>query len=245
MKLGAPNSMMTNVQGLYAFGEVNYQYHGATRLGANALLSCIFDGLFCGVGVVNYVNDLEHAAAEAEARLFDAAVERQQQQVDRLINSSGGENPYVIGKELGEEMTAAATVVKTGERMEQAVEKIRELGERFERVTLSDTGMWTNQNLSYTRALGDMLKLAEVILVGGIERKESRGSHFRTDFPKRDDSFLKTTVARYDTENNRPELWFEDVETILVKPRARTYGKTEKDESDKKQAEPASAAIAK
>jgi succinate dehydrogenase / fumarate reductase flavoprotein subunit len=245
MKLGAPNSMMTNIEGLYAFGEVNYQYHGGTRLGANALLSCIFDGLFCGVGVANYVNDLERTTSDTDARIFDTAVQRQQELVDRLIGSSGDENPYVIGMELGEEMTAAATVVKTGERMEQAVARIRELEDRFQRISLSDTGMWTNQNLSYSRALGDMLKLAEVILVGGIERKESRGSHYRTDYPERDDAYLKTTIASYDAQSGRPKLWFEDVETVLVKPRARTYGKTDSSDGPKKPAKSAEPAVAK
>ena len=115
-------------------------------------------------------------------------------------------------------MTAAATVVRTETRMVAAMEKLQEFKERYRSVKLSDTGMWTNQNLSYARALRDMLKLAEVILRGGIERKESRGSHYRPDFPERDDEqFLKTTVARYDRDTGRPELWFDgrDLEAQL------------------------------
>ena len=144
--------MMTNIEGLYAFGEVNYQYHGATRLGANALLSCIFDGLFCGVGVTNYVRDIASTRPEADARLFEQAVHAEESRSDELINGSGGENPYVIGKELGDEMTAAATVVKTGPRMEQALAKLHELRDRAQNLSLADSGLWTNQNLSYARA---------------------------------------------------------------------------------------------
>jgi succinate dehydrogenase / fumarate reductase flavoprotein subunit len=89
--------------------------------------------------------------------------------------------------------------------------------------------MWTNHNLAYTRALGDMIRLAEVIVAGSIERRESRGSHFRTDFPERDDKqFLASTIAEYDEARDCPRLSFETVETGLVKPRARTYGKVEK-----------------
>ena len=85
--------------------------------------------------------------------------------------------------------------------------------------------MWTNQNLAYARALGDMLKLAEVIVLGSIERRESRGAHYRADFPQRDDeNYLRSTVARYDADTGRPELSLEPVEIGLVPPRVRTYG---------------------
>ncbi len=228
LELGAPKSMMTNIPGLYAFGEVNYQYHGGTRLGANALLSCIFDGLFCGAGVVNYVRDAELLAADLDARVYDSVVKREQAKMEALLAGGGDENPYLIGHEMGEEMTAASTVVKTGPRMIQAMDKLRELQERAGRMSLSDTGMWTNQNLSYARAIPDMLILAEVILQGGIDRRESRGSHFRPDHPeRRDEEFLKTTVATFDPDTGRPVLRYEPVEIGLVKPRSRTYGRTE------------------
>ncbi|MCZ6493456.1 MAG: succinate dehydrogenase flavoprotein subunit [Planctomycetota bacterium] len=227
MAMGSANSMMTNIPGLYAFGEVNYQYHGANRLGANALLSCIFDGLFCGAGVANYVLEgVTTTSARLDQSIYDAAVSQQQEIVDRLINAGGKESPYQIGRELGEEMTAASTVVKSEQRLLRAIEALHQLQGRYQSIGLSDTGMWTNQNLSYARALGDMLKLAEVILQGGIDRKESRGAHYRTDFPDRDDAnFLKTTVAKYDPDTGRPEIFLEPVETGLVPPRARTYGK--------------------
>jgi succinate dehydrogenase / fumarate reductase, flavoprotein subunit len=228
MVLGAPNSMMTNVAGLYAFGEVNYQYHGANRLGANALLSCIFDGLFCGAGVANFVKDRSATAAQAPAAMFDDGVKAEQSIVSALVEGKGGENPYLIGKEMGEEMTAACTVVKDEQRLLQARAKVAELRERFSRVRLSDTGLWTNQNLSHARAVGDMLLVADLIVEGSLERRESRGSHFRTDFPERNDAeFLRTTVARFDPVRRKAQITFEPVATPLVQPRARTYGKVE------------------
>ncbi len=225
---GAANSMMTSIPGLYAFGEVNYQYHGANRLGANALLSCIFDGLFCGDGVAAYVTAQARPVADLSAAVYDAAVKREQAKVDELVAGRGDENPYEIGRELGEEMTAAATVVKTGPRLEAAAAKLEELTTRAAAMRLADTGMWTNQNLAYARALRDMIKLAWVIVMGSIERRESRGAHYRSDHPKRDDEqFLKSTVATYDARTGRPEIVFERVETGLVHPRARTYGRVE------------------
>jgi succinate dehydrogenase / fumarate reductase flavoprotein subunit len=238
---GAPNSMMTNVDGLYAFGEVNYQYHGANRLGANALLSCIFDGLFCGLGVANFARDRQETAEKAPATLFDAAVKSEEAIVRSLVDGRGQENPYLIGKELGEEMTAACTVVKDEQRLLQARSKVAQLRERFSRVHLSDTGMWTNQNLSHARAVGDMLLIADAIVEGSLARKESRGSHYRTDFPQRNDSeFLRTTVARYDPVAHKVQISFEPVQTPLVQPRARTYGKVE---ADKPAAKPAMAGV--
>jgi succinate dehydrogenase / fumarate reductase flavoprotein subunit len=226
MIYGAPNSMMTSIDGLFAFGEVNYQYHGANRLGANALLSCIFDGLFCGAGVANYARDRKNPAESTEASVFANSEKLEQDKQQRLIDSKGTENPYAIAKEMGDEMTAASTVVKSAERLMQARVKLAELRERFKRISLSDTGLWTNQNLSFARATGDMLILAEAMIEGGLERKESRGSHFRTDYQQRDDAnFMKTTVAKYDPESSRPSISFEAFDQPLVQPRARTYGK--------------------
>ena len=241
MEPGAPNSMMTNIEGLYAFGEVNYQYHGANRLGANALLSCIFDGLFCGVGVANYVQGLDESAASLDAAAYESAKQAEESIVDRLVKSDGTENPYLIGRELGEEMTAACTVVKSEPRLLQAREKLDELRERYGRLRLSDTGLWTNQNLSYARAVGDMLRIADAMIEGSLLRKESRGSHYRTDFPKRHDGdFLKTSVARLDPETDRCSIAYENVEVGLVVPRERNYAKTHA--PAKEEATPAAAA---
>ena len=227
LRYGSPKSMTTNIPGLYAFGEVNYQYHGANRLGANALLSCIFDGLFCGAGVVNFARE-QSPAADAASTAFDAAKARSESRMKELLDADGTESPYAIGKELGDETTAASTVVKSGPRLEQSLAKIAELRERYARIRLSDTGMWTNQTLAYARAVGDMLVLAEAITRGGLERKESRGSHYRTDFTERDDDrFLATTIATYDPRTGGSKISFERVETPLVEPRKRTYGKVE------------------
>jgi succinate dehydrogenase / fumarate reductase flavoprotein subunit len=95
-------------------------------------------------------------------------------------------------------------------------------------VKLSDTGMWTNQNLSFTRALKDMILLAEAVLKGALLRNESRGAHYKPAFPERDDAnFLKATIATYDAATNSANITYEPVDTGLVTPRARTYGKKE------------------
>ena len=209
---------------------MNYQYHGATRLGANALLNCIFDGLFCGLSVVNYVRDAIQGlrAEDLPDALFDTAVAQEQKKMARLIESHGQVNPYHLHQRLGDEMTESCTVVREEGRMRQAYAVLEELIRQYPQVRLTDTGMWTNQNLSFTRALWDMLVYAEAILIAAIERKESRGSHYRPDYLERDDeNFLRTTIAKYDAHANRAVLEYEHVPTPLVLPRARTYGKVE------------------
>lgn len=241
MQLGAPNNMMTNVPGLYAFGEVNFAYHGANRLGANALLSCIFDGLFCGVSVVNYIrNDApsKNPASDMPASAFDRVVEQENLKGKRLFDTvSKGDtdvatNPYMIGKELGDEMTAACTVVRTEQRLEQCLRKLGELKERYARLKLADDSPWSNQSFTYARAVGDMLAIADAVALGAKGRKESRGAHYRTDFTERDDAnFMRTSVARFDAGSRSTSVTFEPIDASLILPTARTYGK--KDDAKK------------
>ncbi|HEY3242330.1 MAG TPA: succinate dehydrogenase (quinone) flavoprotein subunit, partial [Phycisphaerae bacterium] len=125
LKLGAPRNQMTNVPGLYAIGEADYQYHGANRLGANSLLSCIFSGLLVGPSVQTYVRNLKGAsAADIPSSLFEREVQRQNALVDALINREGTENPYQIHKELGESMTANVTVVRYNDKIRETLHKI-------------------------------------------------------------------------------------------------------------------------
>ncbi len=241
MKLGAPNNMMTNVRGLYAFGEVNFQYHGANRLGANALLSCIFDGLFCGLSVANYVRDeCKSAAADVPDSLFTPIVQTEKDKCSKLIGGQGEHNAYELHKALGDEMTASCTVVKNEPRILRAISAVREIRRKAQSLRLSDTGMWTNQNLSFARALDDMIVYGQAILAGSLERKESRGAHYRDDFKERnDEKFLKTTIAKYDAASGEPKIDWQAVDTPMVTPRARTYGKVDAKAEAKK--EPAAA----
>ncbi len=231
MQYGAPGSMTTAIPGLYAFGEVNFAYHGANRLGANALLSCLFDGLFCGFGVVNYVKDMsKNASAKLPQGVYDRFVAQEEAKQKALLSTATGgsadpkTNPYVIHAELGAEMTEACTVVKSEARLRQCGAKIADLKERFARVRLGDAGSWTNQSLSFTRAVGDMLAIAEAIQLGSIERKESRGAHYRTDFKERDDAnFMKTTLAKWDPASRSVKIEFVPIDASLIKPKKRDY----------------------
>lgn len=239
MLYGDPKNMMTNVPGLYAFGEVNYAYHGATRLGANALLSCIFDGLFCGLSVANHARDHEGTrAADLDENLVNDLVQKEEAKVKKITSMSGVNNPYELHAELGKEMTMSATVVKTEKRLLQARETLRSLEERSKSLKISDTGLYTNQNVSFSRALGDMIVYSQALIEGSLARKESRGSHYRDDFPERIDSeFHGTTRVTYDpaAEHGNCRIEFEAIPSPLVPLRARTYGKSDPAKVEKAQ----------
>lgn len=253
---GSPWNMMTNVKGLYAFGEVNFAYHGATRLGANALLSCIFDGIFCGLGVANFAREQakeDPISALGEA-VFERTVQAEQEKSDKLIatvdpsvqaasavgvtDESQWTNPYELHQKLGEVMTDEFTVVRTQEGMNKALVAVRGFIEDYKRVKLGDDGAWTNQNLSFTRALGDMLLYAEAMLVAGIERKESRGCHYCGDIEDRNDGqYLKSAIVKFDPATKSPVMMWEDVPIPLIEPRIRDYGGKKKKKAES--AEPA------
>jgi succinate dehydrogenase / fumarate reductase flavoprotein subunit len=212
----------TNVSGIYAAGECEYQYHGANRLGANSLVSCIFGGGIAGPAAVKYAKSLATGAEATDASVFERERKRQEAKNQELISRDGNENLMVIWRELGDTMTEHVTVTRINKNMEAADAKLVELAERFSRVNLSDRTQWSNQTLNFARELGNMLLLARVITLGALARNESRGAHYKPEFPDRDDAnWLKTTRAKY--VNGEIKLTYEQVDISLIPPRPRRY----------------------
>jgi len=212
----------TNVSGIFAAGECEYQYHGANRLGANSLVSCIFGGGLAGPAAVKYTRGLEGGAETISSGVFESERKRQEEKNQALISPDGTENPMTIWRELGEVMTEHVTVTRVNKGLQGADAKIRELQERFGRINLSDRTRWSNQTLNFARELGNMLVLARVITVGALQRNESRGAHYKPDFPERDDAnWLKTTRAKW--ANGEIHLSYEPVDISQIPPRARRY----------------------
>jgi succinate dehydrogenase / fumarate reductase flavoprotein subunit len=212
----------TNVPGIFAAGECEYQYHGANRLGANSLVSCIFGGSVAGPSAVRYVKGLETGAESASSSIYDRERQRQEALNQALIAQEGSENPFTIWRELGETMTEHVTVTRINKNLEIACNKLIELQQRYRRINLSDRSKWSNQTLNFVRELGNMLVLARVITIGAHARNESRGAHYKPEFPERDDAnWLKTTRARW--LNNDIQLTYEAVDISQIPPRARRY----------------------
>jgi len=245
MEEGAVRNQQTSIPGLYAIGECDYQYHGANRLGANSLLSCIFSGLFVAPSIVSATGV---KPAPAESRLFEVALRRQEQRHESLLSKRGGdENPYALHQDLGSLMTRVATVVRRNEQLVAAYGEVCDLEARWRRCSLSDSGNWTNQNVVFTKSLGDMFPIAKLILKGALLRDECRGAHFKpafsmpgiaaTDpveqrreaeewcdrFEENTRKWLKSTVARHGADGH-PQISYEDIDTSLIPPRPRLYG---------------------
>ena len=236
---GDPRNHQTSIPGLYAAGECDYQYHGANRLGANALLSCLATGYLIGPGVVNYAHNLNKAAKDLPSTIFDGAKKREQDYYEKLSKSTGTENSYKLHQDLGELMTANVTVVRDNKKLVETDAKLREYQERVEKVSIQDNTSWTNQLVPFTRHLRNMLALARVITLGALARDESRGAHYKPEFPERNDpDWLKTTIAEYTPEG--PKLSYEAVDISLIKPRLRNYA-VDKEDSVAETKKPAAA----
>ena len=214
-------NQMTNIPGVFAAGEAEYQYHGANRLGANSLVSCIFGGFVAGPNALAYAKNLTASTGDGGAA---NELARQHEINKKLITSSGTENPFRIWRELGETMTANVTVIRYNDRIRKTDEKIVELLDRYQHINLSDKSQWANTSFAFTRQLYNMLQISRVVAQGAALRDESRGAHYKPDFPDRDDEkFLKTTKATFAPDADEPRFEWEEVDTQYIKPRPRKY----------------------
>ncbi len=214
----------TNIKGIFAAGECEYGYHGANRLGANSLVSCIHGGFVAGPQAVLYAKNNTKSTDGVSSTVFDAERKRQEEANAGLINNSGTENPFRIWRELGELMTRNCTVIRYNKNLQATDAKLVELLERFNHINLSDKSQWANTSFAFTRQLYNMLQLSRVIAQGAALRDESRGAHYKPDFPERDDEkFLKTTKAYFAPDADEPRFEFEPVDVSLLKPRPRRY----------------------
>jgi succinate dehydrogenase / fumarate reductase flavoprotein subunit len=211
----------TNIPGIYAAGECEYQYHGANRLGANSLVSCIFGGFIAGPTALNYARNLKAAPGNG---YFDAERKRQEENNAVLMKSDGTENPFKLWRELGDLMTKNCTVIRYNKNLQETDAELCRLLERFRHINLSDRSQWANTSVVFARQLYNMLQLARVIAQGAAMRDESRGAHYKPDFPERDDkNWLKTTKATFAPDADEPKFEFEPVDVSLIPPRPRRY----------------------
>ncbi len=216
----------TNIPGLFAAGECDYSIHGANRLGANSLVSCVYGGFVAAPSAIEYAKNVERRDTETNG-ICDAELKKQQAINDGIIANEGGENQYKLHEEMGKIMTDNVTVVRYNDRLKATDEKLLELQDRFKNISINDSNLWATQAVPHARQLSNMLNLARVITLGALNRNESRGAHYKPDFPERnDENFMKTTIAEYSDE--APVFSYEPVDISLIQPRKRDYsaGKT-------------------
>ncbi len=222
LDLGSPKNHMSNVPGLYAIGEAEYQYHGANRLGANSLLSCVYAGQIGGPAAVAWARGQAKSGAEAPSSLFEAAEAKWTARFAELARREGPENPYLLHEELGKVMLENVTIVRENAKLRATDAKILELMDRWKRASVLDNGQWANAPLAFMNQLWNMLHLSRVVTLGALARDESRGAHYKPEFPKRDDAnWQKTTIADFTPDG--PQLRYEPVDVSLCAPVERKY----------------------
>jgi len=216
-------NQQTNVPGLFAAGECEYQYHGANRLGANALLTCLTGGELAALGVLAYLRDLPAAGEDLATSVAEDARAHEQSRYDSLKQAHGEENPYQLAAELSETMWNYCGIWRLQRELIGAREKLNDLADRARKCNLLDGGDWTNQAVPFTRNLINMIEMSKAIVGGAIIRDESRGAHFKLDTPERDDeNWLVTTKATWTPEGPTYDL-NEKVECNTMAPRPRKY----------------------
>ncbi|MDL2077296.1 succinate dehydrogenase flavoprotein subunit [Streptomyces sp. GXMU-J15] len=212
----------TVVPGLYAAGEVAcVSVHGANRLGTNSLLDINVFGRRAGIAAAEYSQKADYVDLPENPAQFVI------DQVERLRTSTGTERVATLRKELQETMDANVMVFRTEQTIKTAVEKIAELRERYKNVSIQDKGKRFNTDLLEAIELGNLLDLAEVMAVSALARKESRGGHYREDYPNRDDvNFMRHTMAYREVGDDGTEsvrLDYKPVVQTRYQPMERKY----------------------
>lgn len=212
----------TVVPGLYAAGEVAcVSVHGANRLGTNSLLDINVFGRRSGIAAAEYSATTDHV------ELPEDPASRVVAQVEGLRNNTGTERVADIRKELQECMDTNVMVFRTEQTIKTAVETIGALRERYRNVSVQDKGKRFNTDLLEAIELGNLLDLAEVMAVSALARKESRGGHYREDYPTRDDvNFQRHTMAYRETDsagNESIRLDYKPVVVTRYQPMERKY----------------------
>ncbi|AKT36289.1 succinate dehydrogenase flavoprotein subunit [Chondromyces crocatus] len=245
LKVGSPRNQATSIPGLYAVGEVEYQYHGANRLGANSLLSCLYAGMVAGPAVASYRKGLRRSAFDVPRSVFEEAERRHEATYQRILtqnrmekHSEGDiENAYRLHADLGELMLRDCTIERDNGLLSGVLAELGEMEERVKRVRCTDAAPRVNQGAPFVRHLENMIVLARVVAEGAMRRDESRGAHFKPDFPQRNDAeWLRTTLVQhagpgevrfvrsfdYVCAGERVHVT-DAVDTSLVVPRERRY----------------------
>lgn len=216
----------TNIPGLFAAGECDYSQHGANRLGANSLLSAVYGGLAAGPSAALWIKGLPVLSENSIETLCEQVAREEQAAYDTLLAMDGPVNPYELYQRMATLMTENVTVVRYNDALAHTLDELDEIAREYEQIGIHDNSTWNNTTTVFVRELGAMIELAKVITAGALARDESRGSHYKPEFPERDDgAWLKTTLAEYDAQTKRPRLTYEPVDVSLIEPRKRDYSK--------------------
>jgi fumarate reductase flavoprotein subunit len=221
-----------NMAGLFAVGEAScWDMHGFNRLGGNSLAETIVSGRLVGQRIAQTIGS---EGVEAETRFANEALQKAEERAAEILARQGeGRSAYEIRDAMAETMISKVGIFRTGEELIVAVDELRGLLEDCDRIVLRSKVPGMNPELSFALRIKNMVKLALVTAQGALERTESRGAHFRSDFPLRDDKhWLSRTLARWPEFASEPQLSYEPVGKLDVEPGHRGYGADERIEMD-------------
>jgi succinate dehydrogenase / fumarate reductase flavoprotein subunit len=209
----------TAVPGFYACGECScISVHGANRLGGNSLLETVVFGKIAGENARDYVKTKDFEAPAA----IENAVKWESDKISELLKRKEGEAFYTIRDELRTVMDEKVGIFREEQNLKAASEKLSELKVRFRSVYVRNKGTVFNQELVNALELEGMLDIGQIICLGALARRESRGSHYRTDFPARDDTnWLRHTLAMFTPDG--PQIEYKPVNITIYQPKAREY----------------------
>ena len=216
------------LRGLFAAGEAAcWDMHGFNRLGGNSVAETVVAGMIVGDAMADFCDSADGSAVLSTALVAEFGT-RERQRLAGISNSVGTESAFELMRLMQETMTTNVGIFRHGDRLEQAVRTLGELQRRARNIGLRSAAPGANPELVTAYRLQRMLKLAQCVAYGALQRTESRGAHFRADYPKRDDlNWMRRTLASWPQEDGeRPELGYEalDVMRMELPPGWRGYG---------------------
>lgn len=202
---------MSPLPGLFAVGRCQYQYHGACSLPGNTLLSDIYSGLYASQTIQAYTNGLLLSCDSVAEHVFDDERNKQRQRHLDYLDLSGPVNLTTLYEELGQTMMNHLGVIRFNDKILLSQQKIQDLKERFQRITVTDKKSWFNQEVFFARHFDNMLEMALAMTQSALLRNESRGVHYKPEyFDRDDDNYLKTTKVNWSADG--PLISYEEVD---------------------------------
>ena len=234
----------TNIKGLMASGECDYQYHGANRLGANSLLSAAYSGTVSGPEAMRMAKTGELGDALTQAEL-DKARQEVVDQFEGILKMDGPENAHKLHHELGDLMYKYVSIERDNNGLDQCLVELKEILKRWDNIGLTDRGHWANQEAMFVRQLRNMILYAMCITKAARCRDESRGAHAKIALdangkrmmdgdelvfmPRDDKNFMRISIVDYDPKTEEPIVSYDEFDHSLIKPRARNYAVAKKE----------------
>jgi succinate dehydrogenase / fumarate reductase flavoprotein subunit len=218
----------TEVNGLYACGECDYLYHGGNRLGGNSLLSATYSGYIAAKTIIEDQRSGKLPESGGTALSWtDKIVSDREKEMQSYMKRNGSESVEKITAELEKTLIETAGIVRYNSKLENGLDKIQELKERWTKIAPADKGTWANSSVIAIRKLRPCLVLGQAIIAGALNRNESRGAHYKPDYSNRDDeNWLKATIARYEDRNGKVALDYKPVDVSILHPgNSDSFGK--------------------